>query len=79
MRRIDSAERIQTMSDEELASKYHHAKTAAQRASHEGDCYYEAEVDACYFFRELEVREQRRVAHQNWLAARAKRVARRTS
>jgi len=70
MRRIDSTDRIQMMSDDELIAKFRASRAAAVRGENENYCDYEAEIDNCYYHRELEIRDQRREAHQRWLASR---------
>jgi hypothetical protein len=66
---IDSIDRIQTMSDDELDRKLRITRSAASRAVYNGDRDFTAEIDYCYYFREAEIRHARFVAHTEWLAA----------
>lgn len=64
---IDSIDRIQTMSDEELDRKLRVTRSIATRANYNGTRELDAEIDYCYYFREAEIREARFVAHRAWL------------
>ena len=57
---------IAEMSDDELSGKLRSVRTFIAR--NEGqDQNPEAEIDLCYFQREVEIRQNRRKAHDEWL------------
>jgi|APGre2960657373_1045057.scaffolds.fasta_scaffold45373_2 hypothetical protein len=65
--RILSTDEIVAMTDEELARRIASLNGFINREIRRGNRNSEIEIEMCYLYRESEVRNQRREAHETWL------------
>lgn len=64
-------DRMLTMSEEELNGRARSMQGLISRARSSREDSSPAEVELCYLQRELEIRDNRRVFHENWLRRRS--------
>ncbi len=67
--RILSTDEIVAMSDDELSRRSNSLNGYIDRERRRGNrqSVHELELEYCYLYREAEVRDQRRKAHEEWL------------
>ena len=65
--KVLSIDDIAIIPDEELLQKHNSLVSYIERDRRRGGSHPDLEVDACYFARELEIREARRRAHALYL------------
>jgi hypothetical protein len=67
MKKVLNTDDIAMLQDEELLQRHHSLVSYIERDRRRGNHHPDLEVDACYFARELEVREARRRNHAIYL------------
>jgi cysteine synthase len=60
-------DRLETMPEEEINGRSRSMHGAIHRARQDKQNTQDIEIELCYFQRELEVRNHRRRAHQEWI------------